>query len=146
MVFLPEYMREGHCVLDALLPLRAFESKERFGLALSDRRQLEKIARNDQLRSYTLSQHHRFEHDYHVPVCRQMAVRSSSADSGQLTRGYQIGARPPWKLGPIYSSIFGRDRGLECSPSSMTNILVVLHRLSAGLHVRTHFICLSRSA
>jgi len=49
VVFLPEYMREGDCMLDALLPLRAFESKEWFGFALGDRRQLEKIARNDQL-------------------------------------------------------------------------------------------------
>jgi len=89
-------------MLDALLPLLAFESKEWFGIALSDRRQLEKIARNDQLWSYTFSLDNKSDHDGHVPVCRQMAVRSSSVDSGQLTRGYQIGARPPWKLDPIY--------------------------------------------
>jgi len=145
MVFLPEYMREGDCMFDTFLPLRAFESKERFGIALGNRRQLEEIARNDQLWGYTSSLHHRFENDGHVPVCRQMVVRSSSVDSGQLTKGYQIGARPPWKLGPIYLSIVRWDRGSRCLPSSMTNILVVFHRLSAGLHFRTHFICLSRS-
>ena len=146
MIFLPKYVCEGDCMLDAFLPLRAFESKERFGIALGDRRQLEEIACNDQLWSWTSSLHHRSENDCYVPVCRQMAVRSSSVDPGQLTRAYQIGARPPWKLDPICSSIVRRDRGLECSPSSMTNILVAFHRLSAGLHVRTHFICLSRSA
>ena len=49
VIFLPEYLCEGDCMLDAFLPLRTFKSEERFGPALGYRRQLEKIACDDQL-------------------------------------------------------------------------------------------------
>ena len=49
MVFLPEYVRESDGVLDGFLPLRTFESEERFSVAFGNRGQLEKVARNDQL-------------------------------------------------------------------------------------------------
>ena len=49
MILLPKYVRKGDCMLDAFLPFRTFESEEWFGVAFGDWRQLEKIARNDQL-------------------------------------------------------------------------------------------------
>ena len=51
MVLLPKYVREGNCMFDAFLPLRTLEGEVRFGISLSNRRQLEKIACNDQLGS-----------------------------------------------------------------------------------------------
>lgn len=50
MIFLPKYLREGDRTLDAFLPLGTLESEEGFGIALSDWRELKKIACDDQLR------------------------------------------------------------------------------------------------
>lgn len=50
-IFLPKYVGEGDRVLNTFLPLCAFESKERFSVALGNRGQLKKVARNHQLQS-----------------------------------------------------------------------------------------------
>jgi len=62
---------------------------------------------------HTSSLHTRPKYNHDVPVYRQTVVLCSSVDFEQLTRGYQISVRPPWKLRPVYSNIAKRGSGIE---------------------------------
>ena len=73
-------------MLDAFLPLCTFESKEGFSVALGNRRQLEKIASNNQLWNRNINLDHTIRGRWRGgPVCHQMAVPCSSVDFEQLT-------------------------------------------------------------
>ena len=110
VIFLPKYMCEGDCVLDAFLPFQTFESKEQLGIAFSHRRQLEKIPCDDQLRGT------------HVKSAHRTRIRSRRA------------CMPPNGRSVFFRRLWAIDeRVLNKCPSTMETTSGLLQHRQAGI-------------